>query len=184
MPDKQGDRLGVLLLFNLQPCPVPTNHLWESSCLQALRSSSKSPLTPGKGQPAGWATFQQTSLVQKKVLAMPHGRGPPAMSGQGSKVEQRTLKIPPSTGFEGNPENTLSHHQVPPKNASGFPGRSNSKEFPCEAKTQVLSLDREDPLEKGMATRSSILAWRIPMERAAWWATVHGVAEGQARLHD
>jgi len=76
-PDKQGDRLGVLLLFNLQPCPVPTNPLWESSCLQALRSSSKSPLTPGKGQPAGWATFQQTSLVQKmsprKVLAVPHG---------------------------------------------------------------------------------------------------------------
>ena len=110
--------------------------------------------------------------------------GPPAMSGQGSKVEQRTLKIPPSTGFEGNPENTLSHHQVPPRNASGFPGRSNSKEFPCEAKTQVLSLDLEDPLEKGMATRSSILAWRIPMERAAWWATVHGVAESQTRLHD
>ena len=110
--------------------------------------------------------------------------GPPAMSGQGSKVEQRTLKIPPSTGFEGNPENTLSHHQVPLRNVSGFPGSSNSKEFPCEAKTQVLSLDREDPLEKGKATRSSILAWRIPMERAAWWATVHGVAEGQARLHD
>ena len=60
--------------------------------------------------------------------------GPPVMSGQGSKVEQRTLKIPPSTGFEGNPENTLSHHQVPLRNVSGFPGRSNSKEFPCEAR--------------------------------------------------
>ena len=93
--------------------------------------------------------------------------GPPAMSGQGSKVEQRTLKIPPSTGFEGNPENTLSRHQVPLRNVSGFPGSSNSKEFPCKAKTQVLSLDREDPLE-----------------RAAWWATVHGVAEGQTRLHN
>ena len=29
-------------------------------------------------------------------------------------------------------------------------------------KTQVQSLDQEDPLEKGMATHSSILAWRIP----------------------
>ena len=28
--------------------------------------------------------------------------------------------------------------------------------------TQVLSLGREDPLEKGMATHSSVLAWRIP----------------------
>ena len=32
-------------------------------------------------------------------------------------------------------------------------------------------------LEEGMATHSSILAWRIPMDRGAWWATVHGVAK-------
>ena len=35
----------------------------------------------------------------------------------------------------------------------------------------------EDPLEKDMATHSSILAWRIPMERGASWATVYRVAE-------
>ena len=40
----------------------------------------------------------------------------------------------------------------------------------------------EDPLEEGVATHSSILAWRIPMDRGAWWATVHGVTEGQTRL--
>ena len=33
----------------------------------------------------------------------------------------------------------------------------------------------EDPLEEGMATHSSILAWRITMDRGAWRATVHGV---------
>ena len=33
----------------------------------------------------------------------------------------------------------------------------------------------EDTLEEGMATHSSILAWRIPMDRGAWWATVHVV---------
>ena len=33
-----------------------------------------------------------------------------------------------------------------------------------------------------MATYSSILAWRIPMDRGAWWATVHRVAKSQARL--
>ena len=32
-------------------------------------------------------------------------------------------------------------------------------------------------LEKEMATHSSILAWRIPMDRGAWQATVHGIAE-------
>ena len=36
------------------------------------------------------------------------------------------------------------------------------KNLPGIRETQVLSLGREDPLEKGMATHSSILAWRIP----------------------
>ena len=39
----------------------------------------------------------------------------------------------------------------------------------------MRSLRWEDPLEEGMATHSSILVWRIPMDRGAWWATVHGV---------
>ena len=34
-----------------------------------------------------------------------------------------------------------------------------------------------------MATHSSILAWRIPMDRGAWWATVYGVTKSQTRLH-
>ena len=40
--------------------------------------------------------------------------------------------------------------------------------------TWVQSLSQEDTLEKGMATHSSILVWRIPMDRGAWYATVHG----------
>ena len=55
----------------------------------------------------------------------------------------------------------------------GFPGSSAGKESACNAG----DLGREDPLEEGMATHSSILAWRIPMDRGAWWATGHGVAE-------
>ena len=45
----------------------------------------------------------------------------------------------------------------------------------------VQSLGWEDPLEKGIATHSSILAWRIPMDRGAWEA-IHGVAKSQTRL--
>ena len=48
--------------------------------------------------------------------------------------------------------------------------------------TQVQSLSREDPLEKEMATHSSILAWRIPMDKGVWRGTVHGVAKSQAQL--
>jgi len=43
----------------------------------------------------------------------------------------------------------------------------------------VQSLGWEDPLEKGMATHFSILAWRISMDTRAWWAIVHGVAESR-----
>ena len=39
--------------------------------------------------------------------------------------------------------------------------------------TWVQYLGWEDPLRKGMATHSSILAWRNPMDRGSWWATVH-----------
>ena len=46
-------------------------------------------------------------------------------------------------------------------------------------KTLVQSLDGEDALEKGMATHTSILAWRILMDRGAWLATVHRVAKSQ-----
>ena len=44
----------------------------------------------------------------------------------------------------------------------GFPGGSESKDPEAMQETKVPSLGQEDPLEKGMATHSSILAWRIP----------------------
>ena len=50
------------------------------------------------------------------------------------------------------------------------------KTLPAVQDTQLLSLGWEEPLEKGMVTLSSILAWRIPMDKGAWQATVHGLA--------
>ena len=48
--------------------------------------------------------------------------------------------------------------------------------------TWVQSLAWENPLEEGMATQSSILAWRIPMDRGAWQAVVHGVTKSRTQL--
>ena len=48
----------------------------------------------------------------------------------------------------------------------------------------VQSLGWEDPLQKGIATHSSILVWGIPIDRGAWRATVHGVPKSQTRLSD
>ena len=50
----------------------------------------------------------------------------------------------------------------------------------CNAGDWGPSLGQEDPLEKGMATHSSILQYSClgdSMDRGAWWATIHGVAE-------
>ena len=49
------------------------------------------------------------------------------------------------------------------------------KNPPAMWETCIRSLGWEDPLEVGMATQSSVLTWRIPMDRGAWRATVHGV---------
>ena len=54
-----------------------------------------------------------------------------------------------------------------------------AKNPPAMWETWVLSLGWEDPLEKEMATHSSILAWSIPMDRIAWQAIVHGVTKSQ-----
>ena len=48
--------------------------------------------------------------------------------------------------------------------------------------TYVQSLGQEDPLEKEMATHSSILAWEDSMDRGAWQATVHGIGKSRTRL--
>ena len=52
------------------------------------------------------------------------------------------------------------------------------KSLSAMQKTWVQSLSWEDPLEKEMATHSSILAWRIP-GTGAWWAAVYGVTQSQ-----
>ena len=58
------------------------------------------------------------------------------------------------------------------------------KNQPAIWETLVQFLGWEDPLEEGLATHSSILAWRIPVDRGAWRAIVRGVAKSQTRLSD
>ena len=66
-------------------------------------------------------------------------------------------------------EQPVSHKLV-----LAIPGGSDGKDSACSA---VQSLSQEDLLEEGMATHSSILTWKIPMDRGAWWAAVHVVAK-------
>ena len=58
------------------------------------------------------------------------------------------------------------------------------KNLPAMWETRVQSLGWEDPLAEGMTTHSSILAWRTPMDRGDWRATVHRVARVGHDLND
>ena len=58
------------------------------------------------------------------------------------------------------------------------------KNTPVMQETWVRSLGWEDPWEEGMATQSSILAWRIPLDRRTWQAAVHEVGKSQTQQSD
>ena len=70
------------------------------------------------------------------------------------------------------------------KSRLGFPGRSAGKESTCNEGDPSSIPGSGRSLEKGVATHSSIDAWRIPLDRGAWWATVHGVAKSRTQLRD
>ena len=53
---------------------------------------------------------------------------------------------------------------------------------PAMQETRAQSLGWEDPLEESITTHSSILAWRIPIDRGAWQAAVHGVTKSRTQL--
>ena len=63
----------------------------------------------------------------------------------------------------------------------GFPGGSVLKKLPTTQETQVQSLGHKEPQEKEMATQIQYSCLENPMERGAWWATVHGVPKESDR---
>ena len=76
---------------------------------------------------------------------------------------------------------------IPTRSARRFPFLASLvaqrlKRLPPMRETWVRYLGQEDPLEKVMATHSSVLAWRIPGTGGAWWAAIYGVTQSQTRL--
>ena len=87
------------------------------------------------------------------------------------------------SGLSGT-ERTCCHHLPSSIRKRASLVAQTVKNLPPKRETWVRSLGGEDPLEESMAMPSSILAWRIPMDRGSWQATVHGVGKSQARLND
>ena len=94
-----------------------------------------------------------------------------------------------STCNAGNPSSIPGSGRSPGE-AMGYPlqysqaslGAQIVKNLLAMWKTWVWCLGWEEPLGEGMATHSSILAWRIPMDRGSWQATVHGVHKSLTQI--
>ena len=72
---------------------------------------------------------------------------------------------------KGNAKQCSKCHTIALNSHATFPGGSDSKavnHWPATRETRLRSLGREDPLEKEMATHSSILAWKIPWIQSTW----------------
>ena len=95
----------------------------------------------------------------------------------GGEIVQSSLRGARGSGAIGK-----IFHFSPNERAS--PVAQTVKNPPAMQETWVPSLGWEDPLEEGMATHSSILAWKIPTDRGASQATVHGVTKSQTGLSD
>ena len=80
--------------------------------------------------------------------------------GSAGKESARNAGDPSST--PGLERSTGERDRLPTPVFLGFPGGSDSKASACNEGDLDRSLGSEDPLEEGMATHSSVLAWRIP----------------------
>ena len=96
--------------------------------------------------------------------------GCPGSSAGNPHPIQETL-----VGFLGQEDPLEKDRLPPPVFWASLVARMVKKESVCNVVDLGLISGLEDPLEEGMATHSSIFAWRIRMGRGAWWATVHRV---------
>ena len=100
--------------------------------------------------------------------------GPPAWHQWGEGRQSRVVFFFTTTSLWGHwgvdespTQVTVTSTQLPLSGSSYIPSRASLvtqmvKNLPAIQETQVQSLDQEDPLERGMATQSSVLTWRIP----------------------
>ena len=89
------------------------------------------------------------------------------------------LYCPLSTGLE---QFSLSKNNNSEFNNKGFPGGSAVKNPPAMQEAQIRFLGWEDPLEKQMATHSSILVWEIPWTEEPGGLKSMGSQKSQTRL--
>ena len=102
---------------------------------------------------------------------------------EGSPSFEPTCLLPPPCPFPEGLELVLSVLLLGEnRGGEGFPGGSNGKESACNVGDLGSTSGLGRSLEEGIATHSSILAWRLTIDRKAWQVTVHGVTKSQTQL--
>ena len=127
----------------------------------------------GRGLLALWKRLQAPGL-HPSALPSPE-MGDSQASTLGYLLDPEARHNPKEQQTTEGPLGTQKPTGTEKKGASLVDQKVNNP--PAVQETWVRSLGWEDPLEQRMATHSSIHAWRIPMDRGAWGATVHEVAK-------
>ena len=150
------------------PCPVPLKGSPALLCLLAFESMVSSP-DHHQGTRQTWSRVPWLYMTRCRLWAL-LWRGFPGCSAD--KESACNAGDPGSIPGSGRSFGEGIGYPLQYSWASLV-----AKNLPGMWETWVWFLGWEDPLEEGMATPSSTLAWRIPMDRGAWRATVHRIAE-------
>ena len=110
------------------------------------------------------ATFLENFMYKKYFPSSSVGKESACSAGDPSSIP----------GSESSPRKVIGY---PLQYSSAYLVAQMVKNPPAMWETWVRSLDWEDLLEESLTIHSSIVAWRNPMDRGAWQATVHGVAK-------
>ena len=145
--------------------------IWASLVAQLVKNPPAMQQTPVLFPGLGWSPGEGIGYPPPVFLGFPGGS-----DGKESACNMGNLGSIPGLGRS-------------PGEGIGYPPRYSRASLVAQMVTNlpatwVWSLGWEDPLEEGMATHSSILAWRISMDRGAWWAIVQGVAKSRTWLSD
>ena len=158
-----------------------SSNLLDDTCSRAPHSSPlawKIPWTeePGKLQSVGLLRVGHNWAISLSGIG----------EGNGNPLHCSCLENPRDGGagwaaVNGVAQSRTRLKRLSSNNRASLVAQSVKNPFAMQ-ETCIRSLSWEGPLEEGIATHSSILVWGIPMDRGAWWATVHGVAKSRTQL--
>ena len=154
------------------------NWIWQTSALKSYRHTAEIEWTPGTQRPVRTTTSAFEVRIWKGNLFWHWERNIGWMSPLHNSL--RRAQDTCVSGIRNNPGN--NSERVQSNVTDGKYVLQMVKNLSVTWEPWFWSLGQEDPLEKGMATHSNILAWRIPMDRGAWQATLHGIRKSRARM--